>query len=305
MSDKTKIEWTASDDGTPGSTWNPIVGCTHVSPGCDHCYAAAVTHTRLQGIPLYTGLTVRNGDEPPRFTGEVRYAPERLLWPLTKQRPRRIFVNSVSDLFHAGVEAGVVDQVWAVMALAHHHQFQILTKRPQAMHAYLTAHDTQPHVANAMDRIRVMRESRKHGKRDSLFPIKWPLPNVWLGTSIESGTWSWRARHLRTTPAAVRFLSIEPLIAPIGDLDLAGIRWVIIGGESQHGARPMDPDWARDVITQCREQDVAVFFKQAGSELARQWGLAGTGHDWTDPRFPDEFKVREYPQPAEEWDGVQ
>jgi protein gp37 len=228
MGDGSAIEWT-------DATWNPVVGCTHISPGCDHCYAAREASGRLRGVPVYAGLA-----EGGKFTGEVRCLPERLDQPLRWRKPRRVFVNSMSDLFHARVPTEFVGQVWDVMGEAAQHQFQVLTKRPQRMEHLLTL---------------------------SMWPsprYPWPLPNVWLGTSIESDRYAFRADHLRATPAAVRFLSLEPLLGPLPSLDLTDIDWVIVGGESGPGARPMHPDWVRDLRDRCGAARVPFFFKQWG-----------------------------------------
>ncbi len=232
----TQIEWT-------DETWNPLVGCKAVSPGCDHCYAAREASGRLSGLPLYSGLAV--GGE---FTGEVRLAPERLDQPLRWKRPRRIFVNSMSDLFHPGVPDEFRTQVFDIMAKAVQHTFQVLTKRPQEMakwvQEYYDCADCGSHVSTCR-----------------YCP---PLPNVWLGVSIENDRYTFRADHLRDTPAAVRFLSLEPLLGPVPSLDLAGIDWVIVGGESGPKARPMHPQWARDIRDRCVAENVAFLFKQWG-----------------------------------------
>ncbi len=214
----TKIEW--SDE-----TWNPLVGCKAVSPGCDNCYAAREASGRLSGLPLYNGLAV-NG----KFAGEVRLVPERLDQPLKWQRPRRIFVNSMSDLFHPDVPDEFRVQVFDIMAKATQHTFQILTKRPQAM-------------ADWMERY----YDCDHGGSGTSCRYCEPLPNGWLGCSIESDRYTFRANRLRATPAAVRFLSLEPLLGPLPSLDLTGIDWVIVGGESGPKARPMHPQWVRDI----------------------------------------------------------
>jgi protein gp37 len=220
MGDKSGIEWTES-------TWNPVVGCTHISPGCDNCYAARETSGRLRHLPAYAGLAV-NG----QFTGEVRCLPERLDQPLKWRKPRLVFVNSMSDLFHKGIPDGFIQRVFDVMVEARQHTFQVLTKRPQRMRVLLS---------------------------DAV-----PAPNVWLGTSIESDKYTFRANWLRVTPAAIRFLSLEPLLGPLPSLDLTGIDWVIVGGESGPGARPMHPDWVRDIRDRCQAAHVAFFFKQWG-----------------------------------------
>jgi protein gp37 len=252
MGDKTGIEWTEA-------TWNPVVGCTHISPGCDHCYAAREASGRLRGIPVYAGLAVGG-----RFTGEVRCLPERLDQPLRWRKPRRIFVNSMSDLFHQDVPADFICQVWEVMGQATQHTFQVLTKRPQRMAPML--------ALNVPD----------------------PWPNVWAGTSIESDRYTFRASYLRDTPAAKRWLSIEPLIGPLPSLDLTGIDWVVVGGESGPGARPMDLDWARWIRDHCESAGVPFFMKQLGAVVARENGMSDqAGHLITE--FPSDLAIREYP----------
>jgi protein gp37 len=227
----TKIEWAEE-------TWNPTVGCSKVSPGCDGCYAIGVAHRAMQ--PAHEGLTIKRAGERTDWTGEVRCLPERLEVPLRRRRPTTFFVDSMSDLFHPAVPLPFLNQVVVTMANAPQHTFQVLTKRPQRMEKYFRAlHVASPAWLRAM-------------------------PNVWLGTSIESDRYAFRADHLRATPAAVRFLSLEPLLGPLPSLDLAGIDWVITGGESGPGARPMHPDWVRDVRDRCAAAGVAFFFKQWG-----------------------------------------
>lgn len=244
MADKTRIEWT-------DATWNPIVGCTHVSAGCDNCYAARETSGRLAKHPLYAGLA-RDG----KFTGEVRLVPERLSQPLHWRKPRRIFVNSMSDLFHGDVPTEFIAEVFAVMAAASRHQFQVLTKRPGRMRSLLTNPDFHEQVTRAYGPL-----WRPAGHR-------WPLPNVWLGTSVEDQHWAdVRIPHLILTPASVRFLSCEPLLGPISLIPLRRIDWVIVGGESGPNARPMHPAWARRLRDECVYAGVPFLFKQWGEYL--------------------------------------
>jgi protein gp37 len=211
---RSTIEWTTD-------TWNPVTGCTAVSPGCDHCYAQTFAE-RWRGVPGH----------PYTHGFDLTLRPERLLHPLRWRTPRTVFVNSMSDLFHAEVPEHYIAQVFEVMGRASWHQFQVLTKRAE----------------------RLERLSRR-------LPIP---PNVWVGVSIEAPAYYARIRHLSRVPAPVRFLSCEPLLAPLPDLPLAGIDWVIVGGESGPGARPMDADWVREIQGQCREMGVAFFFKQWG-----------------------------------------
>lgn len=246
-----KIEWTEA-------TWNPTVGCSRVSPGCGtpgggNCYAIGLAHRGLTAA--HRGLTIRQPGEKPDWTGEVRCLPERLDQPLRWSRPRMIFVDSMSDLFHEQVPPEFIARVFGTMSLTERHTYQILTKRPQRMRNLLT------------------------GGFPTEAPEKpsgeWPLRNVWLGTSIESGRYSWRADHLRATAAAVRFLSLEPLLEPLPSLDLTSIDWVIVGGESGPGARPMHPDWVRSIRDRCTAAGIPFFFKQWG-EWAPSRGSGGT-----------------------------
>ena len=213
MSDRSAIEWTEA-------TWNPVTGCTQVSPGCAHCYAKRFAE-RFRGVPGH----------PYEQGFEVVQRPERLDQPLRWKRPRTIFVNSMSDLFHEQVADGFVASVFAVMERAGRHTFQVLTKRPERAAALAPS-------------------------------LPWP-PNVWLGVSVENQRWTTRVDALREIPAAVRFLSCEPLLGPL-DLDLEGVGWVIAGGESGPRARPMDVEWARGVRDQCLASGVPFFFKQWG-----------------------------------------
>ena len=214
MSQVSKIEWTEA-------TWNPVTGCTRVSPGCAHCYALTFAE-RFRGVP---GHPYENG-----FDLQLR--PERLEQPLRWKRPRLIFVNSMSDLFHEDVPDDYIRQVFDVMARAGWHTFQVLTKRSKRL----------AEIAPRLD---------------------WP-DNVWMGVSVENQRWDCRIDDLRTVPAAVRFLSCEPLLGPLR-LDLQDIDWVIVGGESGHQARRMNPDWPQSIRDQCLEAGVPFFFKQWGA----------------------------------------
>lgn len=221
MTTTSKIEWTEQ-------TWNPIVGCTKVSPGCKHCYAETMAK-RLQamGTPGY-----ENG-----FA--LRLLPDRLTDPIRRRKPTVYFVNSMSDLFHDKVPESYIEQVFDVIAATPQHSYQILTKRAARLARYF---------------------------RDRTVP-----PNVWLGVSVENRRHGVpRIDYLRTVPARIRFLSVEPLLEDVGELDLRDIHWVIVGGESGPKARPMKPEWADSVRLQCAEQDVAFFFKQWGG-----WGADG------------------------------
>lgn len=248
MADRSGIGWT-------DATWNPVVGCSRVSPGCDHCYAIR-DGVRLQHLDAYAG-TISDGD----WTGTVRTLPERLDVPLRWRKPRRIFVNSMSDLFHPAVDDRYIEQVLHVVAYARRHTFQVLTKRPQRMATVLGHWQDRgwlfgPEAPGA---------GSTRPQMGGGFGYALPLANLWLGTSIEADRYAWRADYLRSTPVALRFLSLEPLLGPLPSLDLSGIDWVIVGGESGPQARPMHPSWVRDIRDRCIEAGVALFFKQWGA----------------------------------------
>jgi protein gp37 len=307
MSSSSKIEWT-------DATWNPLLGCTHVSSGCKECYAAALAAGRLRNRPEYEGLAVRRNGRA-AFTGKIRLLPERLDQPLRWRKPRRVFVNSMSDLFHPDVPLDFIDRVFAVMALAPRHTFQVLTKRPERMAEYLTDREEAVRDAVAFDALDLLGpaaaaaaermggtweppqidgEGRVElaGYFDGV-QFDWPLPNVWLGTSIENqATADERIPHLLEVPAAVRFLSCEPLLGPI-DLGLpAEIHWVIVGGESGPKARPMHPDWARSIRDQCINGGVPFHFKQWGEWISHPVAivydpamLGGRAAQWSNYRW--------------------
>jgi len=230
VSEKSAIEWT-------DSTWNPVTGCTKISPGCKHCYAETFAE-RWRGIPGH----------PYEQGFDLRLWPDRLMLPLTWKKPRTVFVNSMSDLFHEAVPLPFIQEVFRTMGTASWHTFQILTKRSERL-AELAA------------------------------SLNWP-PNVWMGVSIESADYQWRADHLRDLPAALRFLSLEPLLGPLSNLDLSGIHWVIVGGESGAGARPIEADWVREIRTKCYRQGVPFFFKQWGGVQKKRNGRALDGQTW-------------------------
>lgn len=268
----TKIEWTEE-------TWNPVVGCSRVSPGCDHCYAIGVAHRAMQ--PAHVGLTIKRPGEPIDWTGTVRIMPERLGQPLRWRKPRRVFVNSMSDLFHPDVPADFVAQVFDSMGLAPQHTFQVLTKRPQLMATML-------HRLKAGEFVNAQGLLDVHPQPLAAYLGDWPLPNVWLGTSIESDRYAFRADHLRATPAAVRWLSLEPLLGPLPSLNLDGIDWVVVGGESGPGARPMHPDWARDIRDRCVAAGVPFFFKQWGDWAPDQRDVI----EWQEAADPEGINLR-------------
>ncbi len=232
MANSSSIEWTEA-------TWNPLTGCTKVSPGCKHCYAERMAK-RLQAM-----------HHPSYDHGFKLTLHEHLLeLPLQWKRPRTIFVNSMSDLFHRDVPVEFIQRVFRTMSEASHHRFQVLTKRPE----------------RALE----------------LSPVlPWP-DNVWLGTSVETDRYAFRIDLLRGTGACVKFLSLEPLLGPLVGLDLEDIHWVIVGGESGPGARPMDPAWAVEVRDQCLARGVPFFFKQWGGVNKKRTGRLLEGRTWDD-----------------------
>jgi protein gp37 len=314
VSGETGIEWT-------DTTWNPVVGCSVVSPGCEHCYAARMDH-RLRGIA---------GEEwkpwtAPNAAYNVRLHPERLTAPLHWRKPRRVFVNSMSDLFHEQVPDEFIDRVFAVMALTPQHTYQVLTKRPERMREYLTSprHGEPVETFVELEKDRISTEAWGLGQ----FLGAWPLPNVWLGVSCEDQRRAdERIPLLLQTPAAVRFISAEPLLGPIdlrtgvyaklgtgtkpnstvmegwSGTTLEGLDWVIVGGESGPGARPCDEGWVFDIVQQCRAAGVAAFVKQLGTNSG--WSLGGV---WVathrkdrkggnPSEWPEDLRHREFPRP--------
>ncbi len=223
------------------ATWNPVTGCTKISAGCDRCYAERFAE-RWRGTP---GHPYENGFD-------LMLRPERVEQPLNWRQPRMIFVNSMSDLFHKNVPFSFVDQVFDTMEAAHWHIFQVLTKRSSLLRKYVN--------------------SRYKGK---LVP-----KHIWLGVSVEDGTKKSRIKHLQDASVSVRFLSIEPLIGSIGKMNLEGIHWVIVGGESGPGYRPMEVNWAKEVRDQCTKQKVPFFFKQWGGIRPKSGGRALEGKEW-------------------------
>ena len=235
------IEWT-------DATWNPVAGCNIVSPGCTNCYAMRMAaRLELMGQPKYQGLTRITGRRHV-WNGTIRCDEASLEIPLGWRKPRRIFVNSMSDLFHPDVPYTFIRKVWVTMSQSQHHIFQILTKRPERMREFSEALGV--------------------------------LPNVWLGTSVESSEYLWRLGELRKTRAAVRFASFEPLLGPISDADLSGIHWAIVGGESGPKARPMESGWVRSIKNQCEDQQVEFFFKQWGGTNKKRTGRELDGRTW-------------------------
>lgn len=239
MSVNSKIEWTET-------TWNPTTGCNKISPGCAHCYAErfAERWRGIAGHPYEQGF-------------DVKVWPERVTLPLTWKKPRLIFVNSMSDLFHQNISDDFIFEVFSVIKQANWHQFQILTKRPERM----------LEIAQRMK----------------------GLPsNVWAGVSVESQAWAWRSEILRKVPAKIRFISCEPLIGSL-NLSLDDLHWIIVGGESGPGARPMQIDWVRDIKDQCADAGVPFFFKQWGGVRKKQLGRELDGRTWDE--FPNAVEL--------------
>ena len=262
-----KIEWTEA-------TWNPIAGCSVVSPGCTNCYAMRQAH-RLASNPAtpHYASTTQMSRGGPVWTGKIGVAPDKVLTaPLRRRKPTTYFVNSMSDLFHEAVPDDVIDRVFAVMTLCPQHRFQILTKRPDRMRGYVSSLHamavTEGRVEKAAeDMIEAMGYDGGGASSRVFEAVHDGLPNVWLGVSIEDQRRAdERIPHLLAMPAAVRFLSCEPLVGPVNlEHFLSGIDWVIVGGESGPGARPMHPDWARTIRDQCSAAGVPFFFKQWGA----------------------------------------
>lgn len=323
----TGIEWThvpagvtAPDhSGYKGATWNPVRGCTKISPGCKHCYAETFAE-RWRGVlghPYEQGF-------------DLRLVPEKLDEPLRKMKPHAYFVNSMSDLHQDGVPYEFLRQTYAVMHECSRHLFMVLTKRPENMRVAVVRmfddrrpvavplapnsvilHRKPESVCVACDRdgnIHLSAPYQGEAPACVLFPQTMPLENttnIWLGVSVEDRKYGLpRVDVLRTIPAAVRFLSVEPLLEDLGDIDLTGIHWVIVGGESGHGARPFDLAWARRIQAQCKEQGVPHFFKQPGDQTVNTT-IAGSGLTQLRKKssradLPRDLDVREWPRCAAE-----
>jgi protein gp37 len=263
MGATTGISWT-------DATWNPIRGCSRVSEGCRHCYAEMLAGRFSGPGQPYEGLAKKVGGEA-RWTGEVRFIEKHLEDPLRWRKPRRIFVNSMSDLFHERVADEWLDRIFVVMALAPHHTFQVLTKRPERMRAYLADQGRLEAIyAEWYDLSGAPAEAQE-----------WPLPNVWLGVSVENQEAAdERIPILLQTPAAIRFLSVEPMLSPVNLLNadedglrgglLGALHWVICGGESGPGHRDMLLSWARSLRDQCTGHGVPFFFKQISDSRSGQ-----------------------------------
>lgn len=272
MGIKTEIAWT-------DSTWNCVRGCSRVSTGCVNCYAEKIAARFSDpGAPFqYFADRSRSGSQ---WTGRVELIEDKLYEPRSWRKPRLVFVNSMSDLFHENLPFEEIDRVFSVMAGCRKHTFQILTKRPERMLAYM-----QRFKPDGRGWITPNGEDAElaHCPLDA---ARWPIPNIWLGVSVENRDYKSRIYLLRQVPAALRFLSIEPLLEDISTLDLRGIGWVIAGGESGPGARPAHPQWFRGVRDQCVTAGVPFFFKQWG-EWRGGDRVSGPDGKWPDNQFHD------------------
>lgn len=309
------IEWT-------DRTWNPLVGCSRVSEGCRHCYAERFVHRGL--APQHRGLTVAgSGGKGPRWNGDVRFVEERLGEPLRWKRPARVFVNSLSDLFHESVSFETIAAIFGVMAAASRHTFQVLTKRPRRAAEFFawvrTRRGQRPrHVVSeaASAALRKTHDFAAFGP--------WPLPNVWLGVSVEDQrTADERIPVLLELPAALRFVSYEPALGPVdfdrwldcgyesggeqGWVEEPSVDWIIVGGESGPGARPFDVAWARSTVEQCRAAGVPVFVKQLGaapilrdrSDVSERRFVELDSLGWDEHQSPPTLRHRKGADPSE------
>lgn len=364
----TSIEWTRGDDGTKGETWNPVVGCSLVSAGCSNCYAMKFAHRGMR--PEHKGLTELTKKHGPRWNGKVSFVEHALSKPLSWKKPRRIFVNSMSDLFHDKVTNEQIAAVFGVMAACPQHTFQVLTKRPRRMREWFAWIESHAHLGS----VYANEAAKLLPERFFPFASPWPLKNVWLGVSVEDqGTADERIPDLLATPAAIRFVSYEPALGEVdfgmssatcdccprwtsrwvrlhsrveADLPLGGKRWgvdgglyratsnrhgalsvaagperllgikpaefvalpkldwIIVGGESGHGAREFDLAWARSTIEQCETAGIACFVKQLGARPVERAIAPGhpsrpldlhhsKGSDMDE--WPRNLRVREFP----------
>ena len=246
MAQLSSIEWT-------DATWNPVTGCTKITAGCDFCYAERFAE-RFRGVPGH----------PFEHGFDLTLKPDRLDQPLRWRAPRRIFVNSMSDLFHKKIPIEFIDQVFDTMELATWHTFQVLTKRSSLMSRYL---------------------KRRYGT--SCVPT-----HIWIGVSVENRKNAIRINHLQSAPVTIKFISFEPLIGPVGQIDLEGVDWAIVGGESGPRARPMLEEWATELRDQCRDANVAFFFKQWGGVRPKSGGRILQGREWSDyPRVINDIEA--------------
>lgn len=280
MADKTGIAWC-------DATWNPVSGCTKVSQGCKNCYAER----------LWPRLAAPGQPYEGRAFTEVACHPNRLGQPLRWKKPRRIFVNSMSDLFHEDVPDDFIQEVFAVMALADRHTFQILTKRPDRMRRLLNSDEFQEAITYV--------EGESPEGIDGYGYLPWPLPNVWLGVSVEDQeTANERIPLLLNTPAAVRWLSIEPMLGPIdlreahkAKIKLPRVDWIVVGGESGPRARPMQIEWVESIVDQCQAASVPVFVKQMGhncTHKGRRVDFTGKGAVMSE--WPENLRIQEFPR---------
>ena len=244
MAQKSEIEWT-------DATWNPVTGCTKVGPGCDNCYAESFAE-RFRGTPGH----------PYEQGFDLKLHPDRVDLPRTWKKPKMIFVNSMSDLFHKDIPKPFLHRVFCTMERSPQHVFQVLTKRSSLMREYV------------LDR----------------YLFRPPPSNIWLGVSVETAAQIGRITHLQETPAHVRFISFEPLLGPMGRVRLAHIHWAIVGGESGVGARPMEADWAREIRDECLMQDTEFFFKQWGGYRPKSGGRLLDGREWNGIPRPHEVQ---------------
>ena len=274
----TKIEWT-------DQTWNPVVGCSEVSPGCANCYAReAARSRRLQQFPQYQTVKAWNGT--------VEFVESQLLKPVSWKSPQMIFVCSMADLFHNNVPDEWIDKVMAIAAICPRHTFQILTKRPERMRAYFADPNRARWICDrALDLLRDEENPLKWKLPIAQFEVKIPLPNVWLGTTVENRKAIARIPAMRDTPSVLRFLSCEPLLEDLGDLPLTGIDWVIVGGESGSRARLCKVEWIRAIVEQCDRAGTPVFVKQPGcntdASASRQNKLE---------LLPDRLQLQQFPE---------
>ena len=266
-------------------TWNPIRGCSRVSAGCKNCYAER-TAGRFsgEGQPYHGLAVVRDGEST--WTGEVAFIEKHLMDPLRWERPRLVFVNSMSDLFHEKLSLEKhIAPIFAVMAMSPQHTFQVLTKRAERMREVLAGDEIKSLVKDWVDIL--LNEPTRSDNRAGM-EIRWPLPNVWAGVSIEDqSTADARLHELYATPAAVRWASAEPLLGEIILPPVFPVDWLVVGGESQSGARHMDLSWARRLVEQCGMRDTRVFVKQLGGYPDARKVMA---------KFPPDLQVQEYPE---------
>lgn len=285
---KTNIEW--ADE-----SWNPLVGCSYQSPGCTNCYAVDQAwirshHPDPRIAAKFAGTVAKTAKGARHWTGQINFDEAALLAPLRWKKPRRIFVNSMADLFHAGVTDEQIDRVFAIIALCPQHQFLILTKRADRMRSWVSACEWKGRCyTNTIETALgesdgLFSEAQRDRMAEAFAPIHQnggPLPNVWLGVSVENQQAAdERIPHLLATPAAVRWISAEPLLGPVNIrhalIGQSALDWVVTGGESGKDARPMHPDWARSLRDQCADAGVPFFFKQHGDWIA----LSGPDGFW-------------------------